>query len=83
MSIWIQFTDALNGLPKHPRGEWSKKLTVIDLPVSLGVKSHLKEAVFRIVAFAASGTDHVAAPCGSEAIVVFGNGEGCAAAAGD
>ena len=58
-------------------------LTFVDLPVAFGVKSHLEEAVFGIVTFAASGADHVAAPGGAFAVVVFGDGEGGAAAARD
>lgn len=57
--------------------------TLVDLPVSLGMESHLKEAVLGIVALAASGADQVSAPCSTLAIVVFGDGERGAAAAGD
>ena len=47
------------------------------------MESHLKEAVFRVMAFAAAGAGHVAAPGRAFAIVVFGHGEGCAATAWD
>jgi hypothetical protein len=47
------------------------------------MKAHLQEAVFGIVLFAASPTGHVAAPGGAALVVVFGDGESCAAAAGD
>ena len=58
-------------------------LAVIDFPVAFGLESYLEEAIFGIVAFAASGTDHIAAPGGSVAIVIFRDGEGCSATAGD
>ena len=59
------------------------RLAVIDFPIAFSMESHLEEAVLRIMAFAAAGTDHVAAPGGSVAIVIFGDGEGGAATAGD
>ena len=58
-------------------------LAFIDFPVAFGVKSHLEEAIFGIVALAAAWADHVTAPGGALAIVVFGNREGGAATAGD
>ena len=58
-------------------------LTFVDLPVAFGVKSHLEEAVFGVVAFAAAGTAEIAAPSRALAVVVFGDGEGGAAAARD
>ena len=57
--------------------------TFIDLPVALGMESHLKEPVLRVVALAASRTDQVTAPGGALAVAVFGDGEGSAAAARD
>lgn len=71
------------GFRKHPRGTWSEGLAVVDFPIALGVESHLEEAVFGIVAFAAAGTNHVAAPGGSEAVVIFGYRERSAATAGN
>ena len=47
------------------------------------MESHLEETVLGIVALAASGAAEVAAPCRALAIVVFGDGEGSAAAAGN
>lgn len=47
------------------------------------MESHLEQAVLRVMALAASGTGEIATPGGTLAIVVFGDGEGRAAAAGD
>ena len=47
------------------------------------MKAHLEEAVFGVVALATAGADQVAAPGGSLTIIVLGDGEGGAAAAGD
>src|SRR5215469_12143013 len=58
-------------------------LALVHLPVALRMESHLKEPVLGVVTLATSGADQVAAPGGALAIVVFGHGEGCAAAAGD
>jgi hypothetical protein len=57
--------------------------TLVDLPVSLGMESHLKEPVLGVVTFAASWADQIAAPSGTVAVIIFGDGEGRAAAAGD
>ena len=59
------------------------QLTVVDFPIAFGVESHLEEAVLGVVAFAAAGAGHVAAPGGAFAVVVFGDGECGAAATGD
>jgi len=56
---------------------------LVDFPVAFGVESHLKEAVFGVVAFAAAGTDHVAAPCSPFAVIIFGDRECGATTAGD
>ena len=61
-------------------GAWS---ALIDFPIAFGVESHLEQAVLRIMALAAAGTGHVAAPSRALAIVVLGYGEGGAATAGD
>ena len=58
-------------------------LTLVDLPIAFRVESHLEEAVLGVVAFAAPGAGQVAAPGGSLTIVILGDGEGCATAAGD
>src|SRR3974390_2607058 len=64
-------------------GELAAKLAVIDLPVSLGMESHLHQPVLGIVPFSASWTDQIAAPCSSLAIIIFRNRKGRAATAGD
>jgi hypothetical protein len=55
---------------------------LVDFPIAFGVESHLEKAILGVVAFAAAGAAHVAAPGGTLAVVVFGDGEGRAAAAG-
>jgi hypothetical protein len=47
------------------------------------MESHLKQPVFGIVTLAASGANQVAAPGGALAVVILGDREGRAAAAGD
>lgn len=47
------------------------------------MESHLEEAVFGVVMFAASGADHVTAPGSTLAVVILGDREGDAAAARD
>ena len=47
------------------------------------MESHLEETILGIVAFAAGGAGHVAAPGGAFAVIVFGDREGGAAATGD
>jgi len=47
------------------------------------MESHLEETVLGIVTLAASGAGEIAAPSGALTIVVFRDGEGGAAAAGD
>lgn len=56
---------------------------LVDFPIALRVESHLEQAVFGIVALAAAGADDVATPRGSLLVVVFRDGEGRAATAGD
>ena len=70
------------GIKLRPR-EAECRLAVVDFPISFRMESHLKKAVFGIMAFAAAGADQIAAPGGALAIVVLGDGEGGAAAAGD
>jgi len=59
------------------------RLAFVDLPVTFAVESHFQQPIFGIMVLAAAGTDHVAAPCRSLAVVVFGNGESHAATAWD
>lgn len=47
------------------------------------MKSYAEEAILGIVAFAAAGTDEIAAPSGAMTIIIFGNSEGGAATAGN
>jgi hypothetical protein len=58
-------------------------LTLIYLPVALGVKSHLKKAILGIVFLAAAGAGEITTPGRSAMIIVLGDGESCAAAARD
>ena len=58
-------------------------LALVDFPVAFGMKSHLEETVLGIVVLAASRADEITAPRGAFAVVVLGDGEGCAATAGD
>ena len=57
--------------------------TLVDLPITLRVESHLKQAVPGVVALTASGTDQIAVTTGALVIVVFGYGKGRSAAARD
>ena len=57
--------------------------TLVDLPVTLRVESHLKQAVSGIVALPASGAEEIAAPVCALMIVVFGDRKGRSAAARD
>jgi len=61
----------------------TRSLAVIDFPVALGVKSHLKQTVLGIVTLAAAGTLQITAPRGALVIIVLCDGERSAAAAGD
>ena len=58
-------------------------LALVDFPVAFGVESHLEEAIFGVVVLAAARADHVATPRGALTVVVLGDCESGAAAAGD
>lgn len=47
------------------------------------MKSHLQKAILGIVTLAASGTEHVAAPCCPLAVIILCDGKGHPTAAGD
>ena len=47
------------------------------------MEAHLEKTVFGVVPLGASGANQIAAPCGALAIVVLGDGESRAAAAGN
>ena len=47
------------------------------------MKSNLEQTIPGVVTLAAAGADHIPAPAGPLAIVVFGDGEGGAATARD
>jgi len=70
------------GLAKRELGRWLA-LAVVYLPVALGMKSHLQEAVFGIVPLSAAWTRQISAPRGALMIVIFCNSEGASATAGD
>src|ERR1700685_3732826 len=57
--------------------------TGVDLPESVALIADLQQPVLGIVTFAAGRAGEVAAPGCTLAVVVFGHGKGCAAAAGD
>ena len=59
------------------------RLTLIYLPIPFALVAELQQAVFRVVPLAALGTLQIPAPSCSLAIVVFGNGKGSPATAGD
>ena len=59
------------------------ELAFVNLPVAFGMKSHLQQPVLGIVALAAAGTDEITSPRRALVIVVLGDGECCAATAGD
>ena len=61
----------------------ARVLAFVDLPIAFGVKAHLEQAIFGVVALAATWTDEIAAPGGALMVVVFGDGEGASATAGD
>lgn len=65
--------------------EWAKRerLAVVDFPIAFGMKTHLEEAVPGVVLLAAAGTGEITAPGRAPAIVVFGDGEGGSATAGN
>jgi hypothetical protein len=62
---------------------WAPSLTVVHLPIALGLESHLKQAVLGIVTLAATGTRKIATPGRSLMIIILSYGEGKAATAGD
>jgi len=74
---------ARGGQPRAAVPTFVAGLAVVDFPVAFGMESHLKEAVLGIVALAAGGAGHVAAPGGAFAVVIFGDRECGAATAGD
>src|ERR1700689_4791976 len=57
--------------------------TGVDLPESVALIAHLQQPGLGIVTFSAGRAGEVAAPGCTLAVVVFGHGKGCAAAAGD
>jgi hypothetical protein len=59
------------------------KLALVHLPISLGVESHLQQAVLGIVSFAAARTDEIAAPARTLVVVILGDGKRGSATAGD
>jgi hypothetical protein len=56
-------------------------LAAIHLPITIALKSQSQQSVFGIVPLAAVGTLQIAPQRSSLLIIVFGNCEGCAAAA--
>ena len=59
------------------------RLTLIDRPIAFSLIAKLQQSILGVVTLRATGTLQIAAPGRALTIVVFGNGEGSAATAGD
>src|SRR5580700_2253100 len=58
------------------------QLTLVHLPVSLRVESHLQKAVLGVVSFPAAWADQITSPGRTLMVVILRHGESCSAAAG-